>query len=291
MPQFISKVIFLENYGMEMAKKLVQGVDIWLNTPTRPLEASGTSGEKAIMNGVVNFSVLDGWWAEGFRPDAGWALPEESAYTNQQFQDELDAETIYNVLEDEIIPIFYAKDSRGISSKWISYIKNTISGIAPHFTMKRQLDDYSSHYYHKLYQRSLVLKDDDYAQVKKLAGWKNRMLRNWDSIEILDVKIPNSTISPLDLGQVLRSEVVLNLGEVLPDDIMVELVAGQRVNDQMLEPQVIHVLKLDRMEGDNAVYAFEVTTTRSGVFDIAFRITPKHALLPHRLDFNLVKWA
>lgn len=167
MPQFISKVIFLENYGMEMAAELVQGVDIWLNTPTRPLEASGTSGEKAIMNGVVNFSVLDGWWAEGFRPDAGWALPEESIYQNQQFQDELDAETIYNILEDEIIPIFYAKDSRGTSSKWISYIKNTISGIAPHFTMKRQLDDYCNLYYKKLHQRSQILKEDDYSPGKE----------------------------------------------------------------------------------------------------------------------------
>ncbi|NVO18813.1 MAG: alpha-glucan family phosphorylase [Bacteroidetes bacterium] len=291
MPQFLSKVIFLENYGMEMAKKLVQGVDIWLNTPTRPLEASGTSGEKAIMNGVVNFSVLDGWWAEGYRPDAGWALKEESTYMNQQFQDELDSETIYNILEDEIIPVFYSKDSRGISSKWISYIKNTISGIAPNFTMKRQLDDYHTQYYHKLYERSEFLKQDDYAAVKKLASWKYRMLRHWDSIEVVSVGLPNSTVSPMDLGETLHTEVTLNLGDIHPDDVMVEFVAGQRVNDQMIEPQVIHLLKLNRIEGENAVYAYDITTTRSGVFDIAFRITPKHPLLPHRLDFNLVKWA
>jgi len=265
-------------------------VDIWLNTPTRPLEASGTSGEKAIMNGVINFSVLDGWWAEGYRPDAGWALKEESTYLNHQFQDELDAETIFNILEDEIIPLYYAKDSRGISSKWISYIKNTISGIAPNFTMKRQLDDYFSQYYNKLYERTKMFRDDDYASVKKLASWKNRMIRNWESIEVLNVNIPNSTISPMDLGEVFRSEVVLELGDVNPDDLMIELVAGQRVNDQMLEPQSIHELKLDRVEGKRAVYSFEITTTRSGVFDIAFRITPKHPILPHRLDFNLVKW-
>jgi glycogen phosphorylase/synthase len=291
MPQFLSKVIFLENYGMEMAKKLVQGVDIWLNTPTRPLEASGTSGEKAIMNGVVNFSVLDGWWAEGYRPDAGWALKEEKTYLNQQFQDELDSETIYNILEDEIIPLFYSKDSRGISSKWVSYIKNTISGIAPNFTMKRQLDDYHNQYYYKLFERSEMLKEDDYAPAKKLASWKFRMLRNWESIEIVNVSLPNSTVSPLNLGDTLHSEVVLNLGDIHPDDVMIEFVAGQRVNDQMIEPQVIHVLKLNRMENGNAVFSFDVTTARSGVFDIAFRITPKHPMLPHRQDFNLVKWA
>jgi len=290
MPQFISKVIFIENYGMEMAKKLVQGVDIWLNTPTRPLEASGTSGEKAIMNGVVNFSVLDGWWAEGYRPDAGWALQEESTYSNAQFQDELDAETIYNTLEDEIIPLFYAKDSRGISSKWISYIKNTISGIAPHFTMKRQLDDYINQYYQKLFSRSELLKSEDFTQVKKLASWKNRMLRNWDNLEIIDIQLPNSTISPMNLGETFRAEVTLNLGNISPEDLRIELVAGQRENDQMLEPQVIHELRLERKDGENTVYSVEVTTARSGVFDVAFRITPKHPLLPHRLDFNLVKW-
>jgi phosphorylase/glycogen(starch) synthase len=291
MPQFLSKVIFLDNYDMEMAKKLVQGVDIWLNTPTRPLEASGTSGEKAIMNGVVNFSVLDGWWAEGYRPDAGWALKEENTYPNQQFQDELDSETIYNVLEDEIIPLFYAKDSRGISSKWISYIKNTISGIAPNFTMKRQLDDYRNQYYAKLFERSQSLKANDYAAAKKLASWKNKMLRNWENIDIVSVNLPNSTVSPLALGDKLRSEVVIKLGDAHPEDLMIELVAGQRVNDQMIEPQVIHELKMEREEGNKVVYSFEVTTTRSGVFDIAFRITPKHPLLPHRQDFNLVKWA
>ena len=243
------------------------------------------------MNGVINFSVLDGWWAEGYRPDAGWALKKENTYVNQQFQDELDSETIYNILEDKIIPLFYAKDSRGISSKWISYIKNTISEIAPKFTMKRQLDDYQSQYYHKLFERSESLKMDNYAAVKKLASWKFRMLRNWDSIEIVNVTLPNSTISPLDLGDTLRSVVVLNLGDIHPEDVMIEFVAGQRVNDQMIEPQVIHELKLERMDGENAVYSYDVTTTRSGVFDIAFRITPKHPMLPNRQDFNLVKWA
>jgi len=291
MPQFLGKVIFLENYGMEMAKKLVQGVDIWLNTPTRPLEASGTSGEKAIMNGVINFSVLDGWWAEGYQANAGWALKEKCTYANQQFQDELDAATIYNLLEDEIVPLFYAKNENGISPQWIAYIKNTISGIAPYFTMKRQLDDYIHQYYMKLYDRSSVLKQDNFAAVRKLAAWKTRVVRNWDTIEIVEVKVPHSSTNPLYMGAKFYTEVILNLGEFKPDEIMVELISGQKVNDQMLEPQIIDEIKLDHMDGELAVYTYEVTTIRSGVFDIAFRITPKHPLLPHRQDFNLVKWA
>ncbi len=142
MPEFIGKVIFLENYDMNIGRNLVSGVDIWLNTPTRPLEASGTSGEKAVMNGVMNFSVLDGWWAEGYKPNAGWAIQEARTYGNQAFQDELDAETIYQVIEDEILPMYFERNDDGVSAGWVSHIKNTISEIAPHFTMKRMLDDY-----------------------------------------------------------------------------------------------------------------------------------------------------
>jgi phosphorylase/glycogen(starch) synthase len=291
MPQFVSKIIFLENYDMAMARKLVQGVDIWLNTPTRPLEASGTSGEKAVMNGVVNFSVLDGWWAEGYREDAGWALKEEPTYENQQFQDELDAETIYNILEDEIIPTFYDRDINDVPHAWIQYVKNTISGIAPHFTMKRQLDDYYTKYYYKLAERFALLKEDDNAAMRRLASWKFRMLRNWDGIEIVDVILPNPASQVLNLGDLFVAELILNLGDIAPDDVMVEMISGQKVNDQMVEPQQIRELHLTKVDGNLSHFLIEVETSLAGVFDFAFRITPKNPLLPHRMDFNLVKWA
>jgi phosphorylase/glycogen(starch) synthase len=276
---------------MAMARKLVQGVDIWLNTPTRPLEASGTSGEKAVMNGVVNFSVLDGWWAEGYREDAGWALKEERTYENQQFQDELDAETIYNILEDEIIPAFYDRDNDQVPHSWVKYVKNTISGIAPHFTMKRQLDDYYARYYYKLATRSALLKDDDNAAMRSLASWKFRMIRNWDGIQVVDVLLPNPTNEVLNLGDLFVAELILNLGDIAPDDIMIEMILGQKVNDSMVEPQSIFELHLTQVDGNLAHYTIEVETPLAGVFDFAFRITPKNSLLPHRMDFNLVKWA
>jgi len=291
MPQFVSKILFLENYNMAMARKLVQGVDIWLNTPTRPQEASGTSGEKAIMNGVVNFSVLDGWWAEGYREDAGWALKEESTYENQQFQDQLDAETIYNILEDEILPTFYDRDGEGVPHKWIKYVKNTISGIAPHFTMKRQLDDYGSKFYTKLADRSTLLQENENEAVRSLASWKFRMLRNWDSMEVLEVIFPSSTSKALHLGDKFEAELILNLGDIAPDDIRIEMISGQKTNDYMIAPQAIRELQLQKVEGNIAHFSIELTTSLAGVFDFAFRITPKHALLPHRMDFNLVKWA
>lgn len=291
MPQFAGKVIFLENYGMDMAKKLVQGVDVWMNTPTRPLEASGTSGEKAIMNGVVNLSVLDGWWAEGYIPGAGWALKEERDYQNQQFQDELDAETIYNLIEDEIVPTFYDHGTDGIPHKWISHIKNTISGIAPHFTMKRMLDDYHTKFYNKLYDRTIQMRADDYQMPRKLAKWKMKVARNWEMIEVVDYSIPDTNLQPLNLGETFKASLTLKLGELTPDDIMVEMVAGQRINDHIQEPTAIREFVFQKKQGSNCVYSLEFNTAYAGVFDIAFRITPKNPMLPHRLDFNLVKWA
>ena len=148
-PEFLGKIIFLEDYDMQLARRLVSGVDIWMNTPTRPLEASGTSGEKAEMNGVVNLSVLDGWWVEGYREGAGWALKQERTFQNQGYQDQLDAATIYSLLENEILPLYYNRNEQGFSEGWIKTIKNSIATIAPHYTMKRQLDDYYDKFYIK----------------------------------------------------------------------------------------------------------------------------------------------
>ena len=167
MPQFTGKVIFLENYDIEMAKYLVRGVDIWLNTPTRPLEASGTSGEKAVMNGTIHFSVLDGWWVEGYRAFAGWALPKKRTFENQDLQDDIDAETIYNMLEYEIVPAYYSFNDKGIPVEWISLIKNTMVKIAPEFTMKRMIDDYYEKYYSKLFIRNKYLIENNFEKAKE----------------------------------------------------------------------------------------------------------------------------
>ncbi|HNX44088.1 MAG TPA: alpha-glucan family phosphorylase [Bacteroidales bacterium] len=290
MPQFVGKIIFLENYGMDMAKKLVQGVDVWMNTPTRPLEASGTSGEKAIMNGVLNLSVLDGWWAEGYIPGAGWALKEERVYQNQQFQDELDAETIYNLLEDDIVPTFYDRGPDDVPHKWVSHVKKTISDISPHFTMKRMLDDYHEKYYNKLFKRTRMMRADDYLMPRKLAKWKMKVARNWETIELVDYNNPDSG-KPLNLGDSFNAAITLKLGELSPDDVRVELVAGQRTNEVMDEPTFIREFTFQKKEGANSIFTLGFSLTLAGVFDYAVRITPKNQMLPHRLDFNLVKWA
>lgn len=289
-PEFLGKIIFVENYDIEIAKKLVQGVDIWLNTPTRPLEASGTSGEKAIMNGVLNFSVLDGWWAEGYIPGAGWALKEERTYSNQSLQDELDAETIYYLLEQEIIPTFYDKNADGISPKWISHVKNTIAGIAPHFTMKRQLDDYFSKFYNKLFAQRKKSRVNDYELPKALAAWKTKIYRAWNSIEVVDLTLPDSNVKTFLLGEMFTAEITLNLHGISHEDIGIEIVFGQKVFDEVRENIFIEVMEFIGVDGENVKYKCEIPFNRSGVYDYSCRIYPKHPLLVHRQDFGLVKW-
>jgi len=269
---------------------MVQGVDIWLNTPTRPLEASGTSGMKAVMNGVINFSVLDGWWAEGYRKNAGWALREEPTYDNTQFQDDLDAETIYSILEEEIIPIFFHRNPKHVPEHWVSYIKNTIAEIAPHFTMKRQLDDYYSRYYNRMLKRSKVIIGKNYEMARHIASWKRKVARGWDSIEVLSVKTPDSTQKPLELGEPFVAEIVLDLNELSGTDIGIEVLFGKKVDNVVKEPSFIREMTLDKVERNIVSFSCRIPINTAGVYDFVFRLYPKNPLLPHRQDFSLIRW-
>ncbi|MBQ7460837.1 MAG: alpha-glucan family phosphorylase, partial [Bacteroidaceae bacterium] len=223
-PEFQAKIIFVEDYDFLLARRLVSGVDIWMNTPTRPLEASGTSGEKAEMNGVVNLSVKDGWWLEGYREGAGWALTEKRTYQNQEHQDKLDAATIYSLLENEIIPLYYNKDKKGISKGWIKVIKNSIAQIAPHYTMKRQLDDYYDRFYNKLRDRSQQLQANGCQLAKEIALWKETVAERWDAVNVVSIdKSEEVTNGNIEAGKKYNIEIVVDEAG-LDDAIGVELV-------------------------------------------------------------------
>jgi starch phosphorylase len=289
-PEFLGKIIFLENYDMRLAKRLISGVDIWLNTPTRPLEASGTSGEKAEMNGVLNFSVLDGWWYEGYRESAGWALTEKRTYDNQQFQDELDAVTIYSMLENEIIPLYFAKNSKDYSPEWIQYIKNSIAQIAPHYTTKRMFDDYISRFYEKLAKRSDFLKNNHFAKAKELAKWKENVAENWDSIEVLSSDFDfNPGNKSAEVGDTIYHTIVLDK-HAINGDLGVEVVRYH--TDPVSQMDVIRVysMRLDKTEGSKAYYSIELKASESGPFKFGVRIYPDNKDIPHRMDFAYVKW-
>ncbi|WP_277639978.1 glycosyltransferase family 1 protein [Bacteroides graminisolvens] len=289
-PEFLGKIIFLENYDMQLARRLVTGVDIWLNTPTRPLEASGTSGEKALMNGVLNFSVLDGWWLEGYREKAGWALTEKRTYQNQEYQDQLDAATIYSILETEILPLYYDKNETGYSEEWIKYIKNSISQIAPHYTMKRQLDDYYDRFYNKLAKRFHVLSANNYKKAKEIAAWKEEVAEKWDSIEVVSFEKSEELLqASIQSGRDYTITYVID-EKGLNDAIGIELVTI--FTDADGKEHVYSVEPFEVVKKEGTLYTFQATHSLSnaGSFKVAYRMYPKNPDLPHRQDFCYVRW-
>ncbi len=289
-PEFLGKIIFLENYDMQLARRLISGVDIWMNTPTRPLEASGTSGEKALMNGVVNLSVLDGWWLEGYREGAGWALTEKRTYENQAYQDQLDAATIYGLLENEIMPTYYARNAKGYSPSWIQVIKNSIARIAPHYTMKRQLDDYYSKFYNPMAARSRKLQASDNKVAKEIALWKEAVAERWDSIRVVSIERtePSDGVY-LEAGKKYDVNIVIDEAG-LDNALGIELVT--LTTDKKGEDHVYSVEPLEVVKREGNLYTFHVchVANNAGGFKSAYRIFPKNDLLPHRQDFCYVKW-
>jgi len=287
-PEFLGKIIFLENYDFQLARRLVSGVDIWMNTPTRPLEASGTSGEKAEMNGVVNLSVLDGWWLEGYREGAGWALTEKRTYQNQGYQDQLDAATIYNLLEREIIPLYYNKNEKGYSEGWIKVIKNSIAQIAPHYTMKRQLDDYYDKFYCKEAVRFKTLAADNNRLAKDIAQWKEAVAERWDSISVVSSEwnIPSTGAV---MGKEYTLKYVIN-EQGLDDAIGLEFVTISP--DKNGEDRIFNVIPLTVIgrDGNNFTFEGKLEPNNAGIFKSAVRMYPKCDKLPHRQDFCYIKW-
>ena len=286
-PEFLGKIIFLEDYDMQLARRLVSGVDIWMNTPTRPLEASGTSGEKAEMNGVVNLSVLDGWWVEGYREGAGWALKQERTYQNQGYQDQLDAATIYSLLENEILPLYYNRNEQGFSEGWIKTIKNSIATIAPHYTMKRQLDDYYDKFYSKEAANFKKLAANNNRLAKELAAWKETVAERWDAIRV--VSKDDSALSAAVTGKEYTLRYVID-EQGLNDAVGLELVSIK--TDKNGEEHIFskREFKMVGREGNN--YTFEATFEPdvAGAFKSCVRMYPKNENLVHREDFCYVKW-
>ena len=286
-PEFLGKISFLEDYDMELARRLVSGVDIWMNTPTRPLEASGTSGEKAEMNGVVNLSVLDGWWVEGYRQGAGWALKQERTYPNQGYQDQLDAATIYSLLENEILPLFYNRNEQGFSEGWIKTIKNSIATIAPHYTMKRQLDDYYDKFYNKEAANFKKLSANNNRLAKELASWKETVAQRWDSIRV--VSKDDSVLYGAETGKKYTLRYVID-EQGLNDAIGLELISIK--TDKNGEEHIFSKREFEVVAHEGNNYTFEATFEPdvAGTFKSCVRMYPKNENLVYREDFCYVKW-
>ena len=286
-PEFLGKIIFLEDYDMQLARRLVSGVDIWMNTPPRPLEASGTSGEKAEMNGVVNLSVLDGWWVEGYREGAGWALKQERTYQNQGYQDQLDAATIYSLLENEILPLYYNRNAQGFSEGWIKTIKNSIATIAPHYTMKRQLDDYFDKFYIKEAANFKKLSANNNKLAKELAAWKETVAQRWDSIRV--VSKDDSVLYGAETGKKYTLRYVID-EQGLNDAVGLELISIK--TDKNGEEHIFSKREFTMVGREGNNYTFEATfePNVAGAFKSCVRMYPKNENLVYREDFCYVKW-
>ena len=288
--RFLGKIIFVPGYDITLAKRLVQGVDIWLNNPTRPLEASGTSGEKAAMNGVIHFSVLDGWWVEGYKEGAGWALPMQKTYDDDNYQNELDSATIYGIIENEIVPAYYKKDpATGRSSKWIGYIKNTISKVASNFTTNRMLTDYCEKFYLPQYRRFCDLSANNAAKAREIAAWKKRVGAAWDNVQVISFTSPDSSYV-LSQDCELTGDLVLNLGGLTPEDVGAELVFTTVDSKGKYHIRNISEYALIEYKDGIATYRAAVLPETTGMYQAGIRIFVKNPLLPHRQDFPLVKW-
>lgn len=291
MPEFLGKVIFLEDYNMYSAKFLVSGCDVWLNTPTRPLEASGTSGIKACFNGVLNLSVLDGWWDEGYIEGTGWALEKERTYDYQQFQNELDAEYIYHLLQDEVVPAFYNRNDQGLPVEWLKRVRKTLHEIVPRFTMTRMIEDYRDQYYLPLYERHKMISANHYEKAKTIAQWKENIRREWPRVEVESMDVFDSKNLSLDAGQSFEASIRLKTGDLNPEKIGVEAIVVQDHKSDS-ETELVHKQEFELAESRDGVstYKCSVKLDKSGVYNYSFRLFPIDGNLATRYDLPLLKW-
>lgn len=291
--RFRNRVIFLEDYDINVGRYLVQGADIWLNNPRRPQEASGTSGMKAALNGVLNVSVLDGWWDEGFSDDAGFKIGNGEDYESVETQDRMDAEAMYNVLEREVIPIFYDRDDNGVPREWVAKMKGSIFMAGQRFSAHRMLMDYTNHFYVPAIHASTKLAGDNFALCRNVTSWEERVSRSWNDIHISDIELPELG-STVYVGQRIPIKMHVHLGAITPDDVRVEIVAG-RINsqDELLNytPTGATIDATSPAAGNGTyVYKGEVECLESGRFGLTARVIPKNENLVHTRKPKLISW-
>ena len=289
-PRFIGKIVFVPGYDITLAKRMVQGVDVWMNNPTRPQEASGTSGEKAAMNGTMHFSVLDGWWVEGYKPGAGWALPIEQTYEDNNFQNELDAATIYQILENDIAPAYYNVDRvTGRSSEWIGYIKNTIAKVACNFTTNRMLTDYINQYYEPQAKAAAAMIAKDFAKARELAAWKTHVRHEWENVCLVTRNQPATTYD-LSLATPYHAEIDLQLGTLDAKEVGLEAVFAQSDAHGKVHIVDVREFKVKSFKDGVAHYEVDLLPEKTGSYLVGARVFAKHPLLAHRQSFECVKW-
>ena len=289
-PEFLGKIIFIENYDMNIARHLVQSVDLWMNTPRRPNEASGTSGQKASLNAIPNFSVMDGWWVEGYNGENGWSIGDERDYKDEATQDEADAQSLYHTLENAIIPAFFNLDASGVPSEWVRRMKSSVKYCAPRFSMSRQVKDYMRELYLPAIIAGVKMADDDFSGARALAQWKESIYRSWSQVHITADK---PDIERLSMGECIDLDAQVFLGAISQEDVSVEIVWGWRTedDDELRDIQVVSMHPVDVQPGGITRYTGRLCFNVNGKFGFAVRILPIHPDLNNRYEMALIKWA
>ncbi len=289
-PEVRRRMVFIEDYDMVVARYLVQGADVWLNTPRRPLEASGTSGMKATLNGAMNLSTLDGWWAEGYTVNAGWAIGSGEEYNDEAYQDEVESNALYDLLEKEIVPLFYTRGADGLPRAWISRMKAAMRAICPTFNTNRMVCQYTEEFYLPAMKRYNVLAENQMERARALAAWRARARQSWASLKIVEVKA--ETRDDLKVGDLLTVRAWLDLGTLKPDDVAVELYQGPLdANGEILWPKVIPMSFTGQVDGARHEFVGAIPSPASGRHGYTICVLPQHPDLGDPYKQGLILWA
>lgn len=287
-PEFRDKIVFIEDYDIEVARYLAQGVDIWLNTPKRPMEASGTSGMKIAANGGLNFSILDGWWDEGYNGENGWAIGSGEEYDKEAYQDNIESMELYDKLENEIIPLFYTRDRAGIPREWTRMMKQAIKSCASFFNTSRMVMDYTKQYYLPVHELNSAFRANKHEEAKEFIAWRDKIIQNWDNLQFTSTDVDASDFK-MDLDVTFRASVRSDLinHEYLSVCAVVEY---DGVSGEFKDPEFI---ELDYIKKEDSIYQYAISTKlkKAGKMKVAFAVLPKHKFIKERFELNQIKWA
>ncbi|MFP5298792.1 MAG: alpha-glucan family phosphorylase, partial [Actinomycetota bacterium] len=287
-PDVRTRFAFIEDYDMEVARYLVQGADVWLNTPRRPMEASGTSGMKAALNGVINLSVLDGWWDECYDGTNGWAIGNVDAYSDFEYQDRVEASALYDLLEREVVPRFYDRPEGPVPRRWIERMKASLKTLGPFVTADRMVCDYVENLYLPAAGDGKKMRADGSARASALAAWKAKVRAGWSAVKVLNV---DGEVSAADVGEDRTVTATVQVGDLSTDDIAVQLAHGPvGANGEILEATIVQ-MKPEHCEDGTCSYSGSFTASTAGLYGYAVRVVPSHEDLPNPMDLGLTAWA
>ena len=286
------RIVFLENYDMNVARYMVEGCDIWLNNPRRPLEASGTSGMKIIANGGLNLSVLDGWWDEAYSPEVGWRIGNGEEYDDLDYQDEIESRMIYESFEKEIIPLFYSRGENNLPRQWIATMKNSMKKLGPVYNTHRMVEEYFEMFYNQAYEKRILLSENGWAKAKEFTAWKGKLLSNWNRIRIAGHTELNKN-EGLKVGAKYTIQAEIELGDLTPDDVEVQIYFGKMEDKNKVSSNAFVNMKCINTKSADPLYKYkgEIDCNDTGFFGFTLRILPKHPMLINQFELGLIKWA